>query len=91
MRTFLGNRWSRLNHVATDEGVSIGDTTQGVANLTTCKLLCHYKANCKSFKFGDKNCYFKDKCINPSEPQTIESGNQTHYKDCDRNITNAFL
>ena len=83
----LGQAWYKLNNVAEDEGIPIGDVYDKIS-LEQCKQLCRSKPQCRSFAFGQNECFLKEKCIEASEPQKVVSGYQTYYTPCEGNISN---
>ena len=84
----LDGKWSSLDNVAEQEGNPVGDYSE--KTLAQCKEICDESDMCNSLAFSDGNCHLKDKCIDPSEPQRLVQGYQTHYKECNCKIILRF-
>ena len=84
--------WYKLDNVADPEGNGVGVVEKG-KTLEKCKEICNNNHECKSFTFGDGNCYLKDKCLLPftslreKEVFGDPTGTryQTHHKVCHGN------
>ena len=89
----LGQKWYQLEHVAVDEGKSVGDYTN--KTLNQCKVLCEQNVRCASFAYSyqggyEGDCHLKDKIIHNNEPQKTVSGYGTYYLSFDGNV-NIYL